>query len=104
MLHCVYNKSSNEIFSQEVRRENFHDFLASRIGQSKTRKSRSTVEPTHSLNRTLISKETFKKQHLPQFELKSLTNHSRVGEMAAYLSSGYLGIQYCSTTPSDQRF
>lgn len=28
--------------------------------------------PTHSLNRMLISKETFKKQHLPQFELESL--------------------------------
>lgn len=102
------------MFSQEVRRKIFHDFLASHIGQSESSKSRLTLEPTHSLNRTLISKEiffpppfcseTFKKRHLPQLELKSLWQITAVlGGLAAYLSSGYLGIQYGSTTQSDQR-
>lgn len=47
---------------------------------------------------------TFKRQHLITAETQiSLTNRGSVGEVAAYLSPGYLGILYRSTTPSDQR-
>lgn len=57
----------------------------------------------YSLNRIIVLKEK-KISAFPQLDVqKAALNLSSVGEVAAYLSSGYLGILYRRTTPSDQR-